>query len=98
SRNSLVPTDCIDCRPKSCGTTRLRSSLPPGSMPASAAAPPALTWCECPGYLLRRHHHSSIQPNRQLSYGWNPSGVEAAGGLETVVTWTPNADEECLQS
>jgi uncharacterized protein YndB with AHSA1/START domain len=29
-----------------------------------------------------------VEPNRRLSYGWNASGEEAAGGLKTVVTWT----------
>jgi uncharacterized protein YndB with AHSA1/START domain len=30
----------------------------------------------------------SVEPNRRLSYTWNASGAEAAGGLKTVVTWT----------
>src|SRR4051794_30896617 len=30
----------------------------------------------------------SVEPNRQLSYTWNASGAEAAGGLKTFVTWT----------
>jgi uncharacterized protein YndB with AHSA1/START domain len=29
-----------------------------------------------------------IEPNQRLSYTWNASGEEAAGGLKTVVTWT----------
>ena len=29
-----------------------------------------------------------VEPNRQLSYRWNASGEEAAGGLKTTVTWT----------
>ncbi|HKU95460.1 MAG TPA: SRPBCC domain-containing protein [Vineibacter sp.] len=29
-----------------------------------------------------------VEPNRQLSYRWNASGDEAAGGLKTIVTWT----------
>jgi uncharacterized protein YndB with AHSA1/START domain len=29
-----------------------------------------------------------VEPNQRLSYSWNASGDEAAGGLETVVTWT----------
>lgn len=29
-----------------------------------------------------------VEPNRRLSYTWNASGAEAAGGLKTVVTWT----------
>jgi uncharacterized protein YndB with AHSA1/START domain len=29
-----------------------------------------------------------VEPNRRLSYSWNASGDEAAGGLRTVVTWT----------
>jgi uncharacterized protein YndB with AHSA1/START domain len=29
-----------------------------------------------------------VEPNRRLSYSWNASGEEAAGGLKTVVTWT----------
>jgi uncharacterized protein YndB with AHSA1/START domain len=29
-----------------------------------------------------------VEPNRKLSYSWNASGEEAAGGLKTVVTWT----------
>ena len=30
----------------------------------------------------------AVEPNRRLSYTWNASGAEAAGGLRTVVTWT----------
>ncbi|HEX9536095.1 MAG TPA: SRPBCC domain-containing protein [Stellaceae bacterium] len=30
----------------------------------------------------------AVEPNEQLSYSWNASGEEAAGGLKTVVTWT----------
>ena len=30
----------------------------------------------------------AIEPNKRLSYSWNASGEEAAGGLKTVVTWT----------
>jgi uncharacterized protein YndB with AHSA1/START domain len=29
-----------------------------------------------------------VEPNQRLSYSWNASGEEAAGGLRTVVTWT----------
>jgi uncharacterized protein YndB with AHSA1/START domain len=29
-----------------------------------------------------------VKPNQRLSYNWNASGEEAAGGLKTVVTWT----------
>ena len=29
-----------------------------------------------------------VEPNERLSYNWNASGEEAAGGLKTVVTWT----------
>ncbi len=29
-----------------------------------------------------------VEPNKRLSYSWNASGAEAAGGLKTVVTWT----------
>jgi uncharacterized protein YndB with AHSA1/START domain len=29
-----------------------------------------------------------VEPSRRLSYSWNASGDEAAGGLKTVVTWT----------
>ena len=29
-----------------------------------------------------------VDPNKRLSYSWNASGNEAAGGLKTVVTWT----------
>ena len=29
-----------------------------------------------------------VEPNARLSYSWNASGAEAAGGLKTVVTWT----------
>lgn len=29
-----------------------------------------------------------VEPNRRLSYSWNASGAEEAGGLKTVVTWT----------
>jgi len=30
----------------------------------------------------------SVEPHERLSYSWNASGDEAAGGLKTVVTWT----------
>ena len=30
----------------------------------------------------------AVEPNQKLSYSWNASGAEAAGGLKTVVTWT----------
>jgi uncharacterized protein YndB with AHSA1/START domain len=30
-----------------------------------------------------------VEPYERLSYSWNASGEEAAGGLKTVVTWTP---------
>jgi len=30
----------------------------------------------------------AVEPNQRLSYSWNASGEEAAGGLKTVVTWT----------
>jgi uncharacterized protein YndB with AHSA1/START domain len=30
----------------------------------------------------------AVEPNRRLSYSWNASGDEAAGGLKTIVTWT----------
>ena len=29
-----------------------------------------------------------VEPHRRLSYSWNASGDEAAGGLKTVVAWT----------
>ena len=29
-----------------------------------------------------------VEPYQRLSYTWNSSGDEAAGGLRTVVTWT----------
>ena len=29
-----------------------------------------------------------VEPHERLSYSWNASGAEAAGGLRTVVTWT----------
>jgi uncharacterized protein YndB with AHSA1/START domain len=29
-----------------------------------------------------------VEPNKRLSYSWNASGAEAAGGLKTVVVWT----------
>ena len=29
-----------------------------------------------------------VEPYERLSYSWNASGEEAAGGLKTVVTWT----------
>ena len=29
-----------------------------------------------------------VEPYERLSYSWNASGAEAAGGLKTVVTWT----------
>jgi uncharacterized protein YndB with AHSA1/START domain len=29
-----------------------------------------------------------VEPCERLSYSWNASGEEAAGGLKTVVTWT----------
>jgi uncharacterized protein YndB with AHSA1/START domain len=29
-----------------------------------------------------------VESNQQLSYSWNASGEEAAGGLKTVVAWT----------
>src|SRR6516225_6877288 len=40
---------------------------------------------------LERHRRlpsTGVEPNRRLSYSWNASGEEAAGGLKTVVTWT----------
>ena len=30
----------------------------------------------------------AVEPNQRLSYSWNASGEEAAGGLKTIVTWT----------
>ena len=30
----------------------------------------------------------TVEPHKRLSYSWNASGDEAAGGLKTVVTWT----------
>ena len=33
----------------------------------------------------------SVVPNAELSYTWNASGAEAAGGLRTVVKWTLEA-------
>jgi uncharacterized protein YndB with AHSA1/START domain len=30
----------------------------------------------------------AVEPYERLSYSWNASGGEAAGGLKTVVTWT----------
>ena len=30
----------------------------------------------------------AVEPHKTLSYTWNASGDEAAGGLKTVVTWT----------
>jgi uncharacterized protein YndB with AHSA1/START domain len=32
-----------------------------------------------------------VEPNQRLSYSWNASGAEAAGGLKTIVTWTLTA-------
>jgi uncharacterized protein YndB with AHSA1/START domain len=29
-----------------------------------------------------------VEPYERLSYSWNASGEEAAGGLRTIVTWT----------
>lgn len=29
-----------------------------------------------------------VEPHQRLSYSWNASGEEAAGGLKTTVTWT----------
>jgi len=29
-----------------------------------------------------------VEPEQRLSYSWNASGDEAAGGLKTVVAWT----------
>jgi uncharacterized protein YndB with AHSA1/START domain len=29
-----------------------------------------------------------VQPHQRLSYSWDASGEEAAGGIRTVVTWT----------
>ncbi|HEV2686997.1 MAG TPA: SRPBCC domain-containing protein [Bryobacteraceae bacterium] len=29
-----------------------------------------------------------VEPNERLSYTWNASGEQAAGGLKSVVTWT----------
>jgi uncharacterized protein YndB with AHSA1/START domain len=29
-----------------------------------------------------------VEPHERLSYSWDASGEEAAGGLKTVVTWT----------
>jgi|SRR6516162_8905612 len=40
---------------------------------------------------LERHRRlpsTGVEPNHRLSYSWNASGEEAAGGLKTVVTWT----------
>ena len=33
----------------------------------------------------------TVVPNAELSYTWNASGEEAAGGLSTVVKWTLEA-------
>ena len=33
----------------------------------------------------------TVVPNAELSYTWNASGEEAAGGLKTVVKWTLEA-------
>ncbi|MGH7043510.1 MAG: SRPBCC family protein [Acetobacteraceae bacterium] len=30
----------------------------------------------------------AVEPYERLSYSWNASGDEAAGGLKTIVTWT----------
>jgi len=30
----------------------------------------------------------AVDPTERLSYSWNASGDEAAGGLKTIVTWT----------
>ncbi len=30
----------------------------------------------------------AVEPHKRLSYSWNASGEEAAGGLKTAVTWT----------
>jgi uncharacterized protein YndB with AHSA1/START domain len=30
----------------------------------------------------------AVEPCQRLSYSWNASGDEAAGGLKTIVTWT----------
>jgi uncharacterized protein YndB with AHSA1/START domain len=46
-------------------------------------APPMLHWngvTDCEVLV--------VEPNARLSYSWNASGEEAAGGLKTVVTWT----------
>jgi uncharacterized protein YndB with AHSA1/START domain len=32
-----------------------------------------------------------VEPPKMLSYSWNASGAEAAGGLKTIVTWTLTA-------
>ena len=38
-----------------------------------------------------------VEPNERLSYSWNASGEEAAGGLKTVVTWTLTPTERGTQ-
>lgn len=35
-----------------------------------------------------------VEPLERLSYSWNASGEEAAGGLKTVVTWTLRATQD----
>ncbi len=40
----------------------------------------------------------TIEPHKRLSYSWNASGDEAAGGLKTVVTWTLTPDEAAARS
>ena len=39
----------------------------------------------------------AVEPARRLSYSWNASGAEAAGGLKTVVTWTLTPTERGTQ-
>ena len=35
-----------------------------------------------------------VEPNQRLSYSWNASSGEAAGGLKTIVTWTLTPTQE----
>lgn len=34
-----------------------------------------------------------MKPHQRLVYSWNASGDQAAGGLKTIVTWTPTPRE-----
>ena len=45
-------------------------------------------YADAPLERHRRLPSTGVEPNHRLSYSWNASGEEAAGGLKTVVTWT----------